>query len=125
MKLTIKAAAMAALLSPVMLSTAAHADGHMSHRLTDQAGMTLYTFDKDAGGQSNCYDGCAVKWPPYVAKAGDKLIEGLGVTERKDGTMQWTYKNEPLYTWVGDKKKGDATGDGKGNGTWHIAEKAH
>ena len=26
---------------------------------TDQKGMTLYTFDKDEAGKSNCYDKCA------------------------------------------------------------------
>ncbi|TYL49444.1 hypothetical protein FXV75_09200 [Marinomonas sp. IMCC 4694] len=108
-----------------MFSSVAFADGHMAHQMTDKSGMTLYTFDKDAGGQSNCYDGCAVKWPPFVAQPGDTLIKGLGLTERKDGAMQWTYKNQPLYTWFGDKKKGDRLGDGLGNGVWHVAEKAH
>ena len=32
--------------------------------LTDANGMTLYTFDKDAPGVTNCYDKCAVNWPP-------------------------------------------------------------
>ena len=27
----------------------------------------VYTFDKDKGDQSVCYDDCAVNWPPYVA----------------------------------------------------------
>jgi len=38
--------------------------------LTDAKGMTLYTFDKDASGTSNCYDACATKWPPLAAEAG-------------------------------------------------------
>ena len=38
--------------------------------LTDAKGMTLYTFDKDTAGTSNCYDKCAVNWPPLIAAAG-------------------------------------------------------
>ena len=32
--------------------------------LTDAAGRTLYTFDKDVDYQSNCNGGCAAAWPP-------------------------------------------------------------
>src|SRR5579871_4774679 len=34
--------------------------------MTDFQGMTLYTFDKDTQGVSNCYNGCAKAWPPYT-----------------------------------------------------------
>src|SRR5262249_11544235 len=37
---------------------------------TDANGMTLYTFDKDEKGKSNCYDKCAANWPPLKAEAG-------------------------------------------------------
>ena len=32
--------------------------------LMDANKMTLYTFDKDETGKSNCYDQYAVNWPP-------------------------------------------------------------
>jgi hypothetical protein len=32
-------------------------------------GMTLYTFDKDAGGKSVCNGPCATNWPPLMAEA--------------------------------------------------------
>ncbi|MFP3589895.1 hypothetical protein SCB29_40770, partial [Paraburkholderia sp. SIMBA_055] len=35
--------------------------------LTNAEGMTLYVFDKDTKGTSNCYDDCAKKWPPLKA----------------------------------------------------------
>lgn len=88
--------------------------------IADAKGMTLYTFDKDKGGMSACYDDCAKKWPPAMAPEGAKAMGDYGVTERKDDTYQWTYKNMPLYTYVTDKKAGDATGDGMG-GVWHVA----
>jgi predicted lipoprotein with Yx(FWY)xxD motif len=77
-------------------------------------GMTLYTFRKDAAGVSNCYDDCAVKWPPFMAAADAQPEGDLGIIDRTDGTRQWTLKGMPLYFWVKDKAKGDATGDGVG-----------
>lgn len=91
--------------------------------LTDKAGMTLYTFDKDSNNESVCYGGCAQKWPPFIASADANVKAGWGMTTRKDGAKQWTFNNKPLYTWVGDSKTGDATGDGVG-GVWHTAKKA-
>ncbi len=106
-----------------LLSTATVFAGHHGNILTDKSGMTLYTFDKDTAGVSNCYDGCAAKWPPFLAEDGASVKEGWSLVERKDGTKQWAYKGQPLYTWIGDKKKGDTTGDGVG-GVWHTAEKS-
>ena len=37
--------------------------------LMDANKMTLYTFDKDETGVSNCYDDCAAKWPPLMGDA--------------------------------------------------------
>lgn len=91
--------------------------------LTDKNGMTLYTFDKDKAGKSVCYDGCAVIWPPYIAGESAEAKGSWGLVERKDGSMQWTYNDQPLYTWVGDQKAGDTTGDGVG-GVWHVAKKS-
>ena len=87
--------------------------------LTAKNGMTLYIFDKDAGGVSSCYDDCAVNWPPYLGKADDKLTEGWTLAKRTDNTMQWAYDGKPVYFFKGDKMKDDAAGDGKG-GVWHV-----
>jgi len=90
--------------------------------LTDAKGMTLYTFDKDAGGKSACNGKCAENWPPLIAAAGAKADGGYTVVKRDDGKMQWAYKGKPLYGWVKDTKPGDTTGDGFLNGAWHIAK---
>ena len=37
--------------------------------MTDSKGMTLYTFDKDSKGHSNCTGKCAVNWPPMMASS--------------------------------------------------------
>jgi predicted lipoprotein with Yx(FWY)xxD motif len=51
------------------------ADSSMGKIYTDHNGMTLYIFDKDEAGKSNCYDQCAVNWPPLMAEAG-AMAEG-------------------------------------------------
>jgi predicted lipoprotein with Yx(FWY)xxD motif len=87
--------------------------------LTAKNGMTIYVFDKDVGGKPSCYGGCAAKWPPYAAKATEKMGEGWATVKRTDGSLQWTYDGKPVYFYASDKKKGDKTGDGVG-GVWHI-----
>jgi predicted lipoprotein with Yx(FWY)xxD motif len=89
--------------------------------LTDEKGMTLYIFDNDTGGISSCYDACATNWPPLMAPEGAEAEGDYGVSERTDGSYQWTYKGMPLYTWIKDAKPGDVTGDGV-KGVWHIAK---
>ena len=96
------------------------ADSSMGKIYADEKGMTLYTFDKDEAGKSNCYDKCAVNWPPYIAAA-DAAAEGeWTIVERTDGSKQWAYEGKPLYLWIQDKAPGDVTGEGKGDGTWHV-----
>ncbi len=90
--------------------------------LTDEHGMTLYTFAKDKGGKSACNGKCAANWPPLMVSAGAKPSGKYTVITRTDGTKQWAFKGKPLYTWVKDKKPGDITGDGFLNGAWHIAK---
>ncbi|HEV8720806.1 MAG TPA: hypothetical protein VGW77_09225 [Candidatus Binatia bacterium] len=89
--------------------------------LTNTAGMTLYTFDKDPPGKSACNDKCAVNWPPLMAKAGDTGTGDYTIITRDDGSKQWAYKGKPLYLWSKDQKPGDTTGDGVGK-VWHTAK---
>jgi predicted lipoprotein with Yx(FWY)xxD motif len=88
--------------------------------LTDANGMTLYTFDKDAEGVSNCYDKCADNWPPLFAAEGAAAEGEFTLVTRTDGKMMWAYDGKPLYLWVKDEKPGDTTGDGVGE-VWHTA----
>ncbi|HVY59262.1 MAG TPA: hypothetical protein VHA77_15535 [Xanthobacteraceae bacterium] len=90
--------------------------------LVDAKGMTLYIFDKDAAGKSNCNGQCATNWPPLMASADAKASGKFSVVTRDDGSKQWAYGGKPLYTWKNDKKAGDATGDGFANGAWHVAK---
>src|SRR4051794_2869992 len=72
------AIALAAILAAGALTTApAHAQAAPAKvaettkgkALVDEKGMTLYVFDRDAGGKSNCTGQCAQNWPPFAAPA--------------------------------------------------------
>jgi predicted lipoprotein with Yx(FWY)xxD motif len=91
--------------------------------LVNDAGMTLYTFDKDpvGAGRSVCNGQCAVIWPPLKATAEDKPRGDYTVITRDDGSKQWAYKGKPLYLWIKDQKPGDRTGDGF-NKVWHVVK---
>ena len=69
------------------------ADTAKGKALVDGKGMTLYTFQPDAGGASTCNGGCATTWPPLLAEGtptvGDGLDDGLFATaDRDDGKAQ-------------------------------------
>jgi predicted lipoprotein with Yx(FWY)xxD motif len=84
--------------------------------LVNAKGFTVYDFHKDKGTTSSCYGACAAGWPPVLTEGNPTAGEGamaskLGTTERKDGTTQVTYAGHPLYTFVEDKKPGEANGN--------------
>ncbi|HEY9281832.1 MAG TPA: hypothetical protein VIP51_17330 [Eoetvoesiella sp.] len=89
----------------------------------DKAGMTLYTFDKDAAnsGKSVCNGPCATTWPPLAAESGASSSGNFSVIKRDDGTQQWAYKGKPLYLYKADQKPGDRTGDNF-KGMWHLVK---
>lgn len=85
--------------------------------VVDSSGQTLYLFKKDRNGKSSCSGSCAVNWPPLIATR--KPTAGIGVsasklstTRRSDGTKQVVYNGHPLYSFIGDSKPGDTTGEG-------------
>jgi predicted lipoprotein with Yx(FWY)xxD motif len=95
-------------------------DNPLGKILVDAAkGMTLYTFDKDEKNKTNCYDQCAVNWPPFMAAADAKAEGDWTIIDRTDGTKMWAYDSKPLYFFVKDTKPGDTTGDMVG-GIWHV-----
>ena len=83
--------------------------------IADNDGMSLYTFEQDAAGQSNCYGGCAQAWPPALADSSvvdsNELPDNFSIISRDGGDEQWAYNDEPLYGWFQDGAPGDTTGD--------------
>ena len=127
---TVAALAAAALLAAALGGSSSASSAATSHGarvalgktslgrvLVDAQGRTLYLFEKDTHGRSVCYGACAAYWPPLVSAAKPQPGKGvraslLGVTKRKDGRRQVTYAGHPLYTYVGDTKAGQTTGEG-------------
>jgi predicted lipoprotein with Yx(FWY)xxD motif len=90
-------------------------------------GKTLYTFDKDVAGKSNCSGQCLTNWPALIVPNVAAITLGTGLAAadfasvtRDDGTLQVAFKAVPLYFFAGDTKPGDKNGDGVG-GIWHLA----
>jgi len=79
--------------------------------LVDSHGYTLYDFHKDKGTKSSCYGACAKVWPPLTTSATPQPSNGASAAKRSDGTLQVTYAGHPLYTYVADKKPGEANGN--------------
>nr|WP_315845145.1 hypothetical protein [uncultured Achromobacter sp.] len=114
-------AAALVLGSAALFSAGAHAQAVKTQDgiLVNSAGMTLYTFDKDAGGKSACNDQCAKIWPPVTAAADAKPMGDLTVITRDDGSKQWAHKGKPIYLYAKDAKPGDKTGDNFKD-VWHV-----
>lgn len=107
--------AIAATVEPAMMGKTAKGT-----LLVDANGMTLYSFDKDVVGKSNCNDKCAVEWPPLKVEADAKASDDWTIVTRDDKSQMWAYKGHPLYTFLDDKKAGDVTGDNKDG--FHIVK---
>ena len=95
--------------------------------LVDAHGRTLYLFQKDKRGRSACNDGCAAYWPPLLSSANPRAARGvraslLGIIKRANGRRQVTYAGHPLYTFTGDTRAGQTTGQGLADfgGTWYV-----
>ena len=97
------------------------ADTSAGSVMTTPNGMTVYTFDKDQPGRSNCYDDCAMKWPPVTADANAQEYDRMTLVTRTDGQRQWAYDGMPLYTYHADAATGDVEGD-KVGGVWHVVK---
>ena len=92
-------------------------EGSLGKVLADSSGRTLYLFRKDRGSRSACSGDCARDWPPVRVSGRPTVASGLkaskvGTTKRSDGKSQVTYNGHPLYRFEGDKKAGQANGQG-------------
>lgn len=97
--------------------------------LVDSGGRTLYLFEADKAGTSACSGGCASIWPPLMATG--TLHAGPGVQAaklatiaRSGGGRQVSYNGHPLYTYAGDAKAGDTTGQGldQFGAEWYVLD---
>ena len=109
--------------SPVVLAQVVGSMGTLLVAASN--GHTLYTFNSDTPGVSNCKGGCTSTWPPLSVPAGTTPVGGAGVTgqlgtiSRDDGSLQVTYKGLPLYFFHSDSKPGDTNGNYTG---WSLVK---
>lgn len=76
--------------------------------IADRRGEAFYLFDKEKGKRSRCYGACAKAWPPVLTKGRPRAGRGaqqrlLGVTRRRGGRLQVTYRGQPLYYYKDDE----------------------
>lgn len=76
--------------------------------IADRRGEALYLFDREKGGRSRCYGACAKAWPPVLTRGRPRAGRGakrrlLGVTRRRGGRLQVTYRGHPLYYYKDDE----------------------
>lgn len=93
--------------------------------LTDAQGMTLYYYTPDTATTATCISACAKLWPPLLLSSGQPSAPGsltgtLGVISSADG-RQVVYNGHPLYTYSGDLKPGQTTGEGI-LGKWYVVK---
>jgi predicted lipoprotein with Yx(FWY)xxD motif len=103
--------------------------GKLGVILVNGAGRTLYMFVPDKQKRVTCKGSCAIIWPPLKIKAGTKPTAGgaakkslLGTYKVAGGKRVVSYNRWPLYTYITDKKPGQATGQGVDNsgGLWYV-----
>ena len=88
--------------------------------LVDSQGRTVYLFEKDRNGLSMCNSACVKFWPRLTSHGSPHAGKGvhqslLGLTRARSGVGQVTYAGHPLYTFVGDKRPGQTSGEGLDN----------
>ena len=91
--------------------------------LTNAQGLTLYSFAPDTSSKSVCNGACATSWPPVTPATTATVKSPFATIKRAGGATQLTFHGHPLYTFVGDKAPGQATGNGVNafGGLWHEA----
>jgi predicted lipoprotein with Yx(FWY)xxD motif len=80
-------------------------DSEFGVMLFDPRGQAIYLFDKETAGTPDCYDECAVAWPPVLTDGapqagGEVRADLLGTVARADGSSQVTYAGHPLYFYA-------------------------
>jgi predicted lipoprotein with Yx(FWY)xxD motif len=103
-------------------------DSQFGEMLFDANDQAIYMFDVERSATPECYDDCAVAWPPVLTDGtpqatGNLDPDLLGTTERSDGSTQVTYNDHPLYYYANE-----APGEVKchnvdlNGGLWYVVQ---
>jgi predicted lipoprotein with Yx(FWY)xxD motif len=99
--------------------------------LVNAKGRTLYMFVPDKRKKVTCVSTCAIVWPLVKLPARARVLAKgavksklLGSDRNPEGGRVVTYHGWPLYTYIGDKKRGQATGQALNlnGGLWYVLE---
>ena len=95
--------------------------------LFDGKGRALYLFTRERSSTPRCYGACATAWPPVLVSGRPRAGVGarsslIGTTRRRGGARQATYRGQPLYYYVTDRRPGQITCQDvvEFGGTWLI-----
>jgi predicted lipoprotein with Yx(FWY)xxD motif len=90
-------------------------------------GRALYAFTKDSKNRRKCSGECLKAWPPFLVKLAPKAGKGakrslLGTIRASGGKRQVTYKGQPLYYYIGEKRPGQVLCQGVNEfgGLWLV-----
>jgi len=80
-------------------------DSEFGTMLFDSNEQAIYIFENDPPGETVCYDECAEAWPPVFTDGEPEAADGvndalLGTIKRRDGRLQVTYADKPLYFYA-------------------------
>ena len=114
----------------------AHNSKQNKNIVVNSRGMTLYLLTGDTPRHLKCTHklvgglDCLTIWKPLTVrssstsriKAGPGVTGKLGLFQRARNSYQVTLRGTPLYTYIGDSRRGDVNGEGirSFGGTWHT-----
>lgn len=80
-------------------------DSQFGRMLFDARKQAIYIFERDSDRETVCHGECAEAWPPVYTTGEPAAGRGvrsslLGTIERRDGRMQVTYADRPLYYYA-------------------------
>ncbi len=85
--------------------------------LVDYLGFSVYSWDKDGTGKSNCVGTCLDKWAPMLASDDSTAHGDWTLIQRSPGVWQWAFRGKALYTYISAKRVHGLTGSDEPG--WH------
>lgn len=85
--------------------------------LVTYSGLSVYVWDADSAGKSNCVGECLKKWTPVAAAEESRAHGEWTIIERSPGIRQWAFRSKPLYTYIPDTRRDSLAGSDEPG--WH------